>query len=65
MDHQTTHSFASKHQVVGFGQFLMGERRSKVGVVRLEQFEGAVLGLRIELMLAGTPTFLGQQPRVP
>ena len=44
-----------------FGQFLVGEGRSKVGVACLEQFKRVVLGLRIELMMAGTPTFLGEQ----
>ena len=46
------------------GQLLVGEGRSKIGVACLEQFECTLLGVRLELTMAGTPTLLRNQPFV-
>ena len=46
-----------------FGQLLMRQRGTEVGVAGLQQGERTFRGLWIELVVAELPAFLGEQPR--
>ena len=63
LDHQPPHRLAAKFQVMDFGQLLVSEGGSKIGVAGLQQGERTFLGLGIELVVTGLSAFLREQPR--
>jgi hypothetical protein len=60
-DHYSTHRFGRETQMMHFGQLLMRQRRSKIGVARLDQRLRFLIDLRIQLVVAGAAASLGNQ----